>query len=146
MRKTETVTITAEGRDKGKRFALTEMPATQAEKWALRAFMALAKSGLEIPDDVQNMGMAGIAALGFQALAGISFQDAEPLLDEMMACVQCVPSAGVVRVLIEDDIEEVATRFTLRRDVFELHTGFFSRAAPSTSIPAKTRAARSETT
>lgn len=146
MRKVQTVTIAAEGRDKGKAFLITEMPASQAEMWALRAFMALAKSGLEVPDEVQTMGMAGIAALGFQALAGITYQDARPLLEEMFDCVEHVPSPNVVRALIEDDIEEVATRLQLRRDVFDLHTGFFSRAAPSTSTKAKTRAGGSATT
>jgi hypothetical protein len=36
-------------RDKGKRFKITEMPAMKAEKWAARFFLALAKSGIDIP-------------------------------------------------------------------------------------------------
>lgn len=115
-------------RDAGKTFRLTEMSAWAAEKWAIRAFMALGKSGVDIPEDVQALGMAGIATLGFKALAGADFGDAEPLLDEMMGCVQFVSSAGHVRNLQDADIEEVATLLALRAEVFKLHTDFFGNA------------------
>lgn len=113
-------------RDAGKKFRLTEMPSWQAEKWALRAFMALARSGVEVPDDVQALGLAGIAQLGFKALAGASFEEAEPLLDEMMTCVRVISSAGHERDLLPDEIEEVATRLQLRAEIFKLHTDFSS--------------------
>ena len=54
-RRTKTYVIADENRDKGKMFLLTEMPALQAEKWAIRAFLALAKAGLVIPDDVASV-------------------------------------------------------------------------------------------
>jgi hypothetical protein len=132
-RKTEMVVIDAEGRDKGKTFIIREMPATQAEKWAMRAFLALAKSGVDVPEDVAASGLAGIAALGLRALSGLTFADAEPLMDEMFSCIQIMPDPtrpNVTRHLIEDDIEEVATRLRLRKEVLALHTGFFTGAAP----------------
>jgi hypothetical protein len=135
-RKVSCVAIDAEGRDKGRTFLLTEMPATQAEAWAIRAFMAIAKGGAEIPDQIPQ-SIAGIAILGFKTLLGsMNYADAKPLLDEMMGCVQFIPDPGqpkVIRNLVESDIEEVATRFYLRKQVFELHTDFFARAARSTS-------------
>lgn len=133
-RKTETVIIEREGRDIGKAFLIREMPASQAERWATRAFLALAKGGIEIPDDVINSGMAGIAAIGIKALANVPYGDAQYLLDEMFQCVSIIPDLSkpqVVRPLIEDDIEEVATRLQLRQATFELHTGFFAFAARS---------------
>jgi hypothetical protein len=125
-RREQTVAITAEGRDQGKVFVLREMPASQAEKWAARALLALAKSGVEIPDDAAQAGLAGVASIGFQAFGGLSWELAEPLLDEMFDCVKIQPgdNAAVTRKLIEDDIEEVATRLKLRMALFELHTGF----------------------
>lgn len=126
-RKTQTVTIAAEGRDKGKVFVLTEMPASQAERWAARALLALGKSGVEIPDEAANAGMAAIAAAGIRAFASVSFDEAGPLLDEMMLCVQIQPDPAkpdVRRELIEDDIEEVMTRLLLRSEVVALHVGF----------------------
>jgi hypothetical protein len=126
-RRTATVTIDAEGRDKGKAFLLTEMSASQAERWAARAMLALARNGVEIPEGIASAGLAGVAAIGIRALGGMAFDDAEPLLADMMACVQAIPDPArpnVSRYLIEDDIEEVATRLRLRMEVFTLHTGF----------------------
>lgn len=121
-RKTAEFTAT-QGRDKGKTYVLTEMSSYAAERWAIRAFMALAKSGVDVPEDVQELGMAGIARLGLKALGGANFEDAEPLLEEMFQCVKFKASAAV-RDLVEDDIEEVATRLQLRREVFGLHVDF----------------------
>lgn len=138
MRKTETITIQREGRDKGKVFKITEMPAAQAEKWALRAFFALANTGVELPEGLEESGMAGLAAIGLQALGKVPYEAAEPLLDDLMACVQHIPDPSkpeVVRGLIDEDIEEVATRLELKKSVWELHTGFFSLGGNSTSDP-----------
>jgi hypothetical protein len=132
-RKELDITITAEGRDKGKAFHITEMPASKAEKWAIRTMLALGKSGVDIPDDLQAQGMAGIASIGIRAMTHLNFEDAEPLLAEMFACVKCVPEPTrpeVTRELIEDDIEEVATRLLLRKEILALHIDFFTTVAP----------------
>jgi len=132
-RKTITYAVTDEGRDKGKVFVLTEMPASQAERWALRAFQALAKAGIDVPDNLAQMGMAGIAIAGVQALSRTPWQEAEPLLDEMFACIQRQPNpqkSAIVRALVEDDIEEVQTRLKLRAELLKLHVDFSNPAAP----------------
>jgi hypothetical protein len=137
-RKEMTMVVEAAGRDHDKAFFIREMPAYQAEMWALRALLALAKSGVDVPENIVSAGMAGVFALGLKAFAGLSFTDAAPLLDEMMACVQIIPDPGrptIKRGLVEDDIEEVATRVKLRAQVFELHTGFSLAAGPSKSTP-----------
>jgi len=123
-RRTTVVTITAEGRDKGREYLVTEMPASKAERWAARALTAVGKSGAQIPEDVANLGMAGLSSIGVRAILGVQFSEAEPLMDEMMGCVQRKMDSGVVRDLIEDDIEEVATRVQLRGEVLALHMGF----------------------
>lgn len=140
-RKTINFTVTDEGRDKGKTFVLTELAASRAEAWAARALLALMKSGEELPHGFENTGMAGMAQLGIKALAGLSWEVAEPLLAEMWECVQVMPDPTrphVVRVLIEDDIEEVLTRVKLRAEIWKLHTDFFSAGALSrlTGAPA----------
>lgn len=132
MRKTLTYTVTDEGRDKGKQFILTEMPATQAERWGMRALMALIKSGVDLPEGVASGGLQALAVFGFRAFGAMSFADAEPLLDEMMACVTYVPDPGrpqVVRRLMDDDIEEVVTRLKLRAEIFKLHVNFSAAVA-----------------
>ena len=133
-RKTKTITITDEGRDKGKVYSLTELPASKAERWAMRAFFAMMRGGVTVPDDLAAMGMAGLAQMGLSAVSSMSFHDAEPLLDEMMTCVKAVPDPtkpSFVRELVETDIEEVKTRLLLRKEVFTLHTDFFTSASPS---------------
>lgn len=132
MRKTATITIGAEGRDKGKVFVLTELSAADSEEWAARALFALMNSGVEVPDNIASAGLAGLAALGLQALKNLPFDAAKPLFDKMMECVQVQPSAGVIRRLIDDDIEEVATRWQIRKEVLSLHMGFSIAAARST--------------
>lgn len=131
-RKTLTVTIDQEGRDKGKAFLITEMPAAQAEEWGARALLALMRSGVEIPDNVQGLGLAGVAVLGLRALGGLDWHLAKPLFDEMWTCVQCIPDPArpaVVRNLVESDIEEVKTRLFLRKEILTLHVEFFTDAA-----------------
>jgi len=131
-RHTKLVVIEAEGRDKGKVFKITEMDAMQAERWATRLLLGLAKSGVEIPDGIEEAGMAGVATLAIKAIGGINFADAEPLLDEMMTCVKIMPDPkhpDVERAWLKEDFEEVATLLQLRKEVFELHTNFSTLVA-----------------
>jgi hypothetical protein len=127
-RKTKTVVVSAEGRDQGKVFLLTEMPATRAEEWGIRLLLAMTKNGIDVPDDMASAGLAGVAAMGIKALGGVPFSDAKPLMAEMFACIQRVMSdpgrPEIVRGLVEDDIEEIATRLMLRKEVFGLHVDF----------------------
>lgn len=130
------LTMQAEtGRDAGKVFKITELSADGAERWAMRAFFALMNAGIEVPDDIASLGMAGIAHIGLKSLARVPFEAAEPLLNEMLHCVQIVPDPSkpaVVRTLIEGDIEEVSTLLKLRKAVLDLHLEFLKAAAPST--------------
>lgn len=122
-----TVQIEDAGRDKGKVFIITEMPATQAEKWAIRAFLAMGRSGIELPEGIEHTGFAGIAKLGLSLVCKVPFDDAESLMDEMFSCVQVQPNPAnpaIVRPLVEDDIEEIQTRLKLRAEVFKLHANF----------------------
>jgi hypothetical protein len=151
MRKEAIIQITDEGRDQGKVFAIREMSALQAEKWARRALIALARSGADIPDDFDKAGMAGLAVAGFRVIAGINDAEIEPLLDEMLQCISVRPNPNdrsVSRPLyndgVSDDIEEVATLFKLRQEVFNLHINFskfaarLKQASAAASITAKT--------
>jgi hypothetical protein len=133
MRKTIDFTIDSEGRDKGKVFVLTEMGAASAEKWALRALSAAARAGVDVTD-VPNGGMAGLAVVGIEALLKVNFIDAEPLLDELFDCVKIRPdpkNPSIVRVLVEDDTEEIETRLKLRMEVLKLHVKFLPGAGAS---------------
>ena len=143
-RKELTYTVDDEGRDKGKQFRLREMPASQAERWAIRTVLAMGKAGVEVPDYLAEQGMSGLAAVGLMNMTRIPFVDAEPLLAEMMDCVYRIEPA-ITRPLIEDDIEEVSTRLKLRKEVLDLHIGFFSPAGQSISESVQPAAATENT-
>jgi len=125
-------TESGKGRDAGKTFFIREMAASQAEWWAIRAGLAMAKNGVELPENFADMGMAGMASTGLKMVAKIPAEEAKPLLTELMDCVQFVPdpsNQNIKRKLIEDDIEEVGTRLKLRAEVFKLHVDFSQAAA-----------------
>jgi len=131
-RRTAYYDVIDEGRDKGKRFLLTEMPAIRGEAWALRVIMAVANTGYEVPEDIKEAGLAGLATIALPLLLRIPYYVAEPLLAEMFTCIEIVPDPerpNVHRKLIDDDIEEVVTRIKLRREVLDLHVGFSVTAA-----------------
>lgn len=131
-------------RDCGKRFFIKEMASRPAEKWAARAFLALAHSQINLPVNIgldlkrSKGSMASIHQIA--SLVGhLSFPELEPLMDELMRCVLFVveeslatSTAGVsgTRLIHDagddnDDIQEVATRHVLRSEVVDLHVGFF---------------------
>jgi len=128
-------TVKDENRDKGRSYLLKEMPATQGEWWAFRAFIALARGGVELPDDVKSMGMAAVARLTLGQVGKMSPEDARPLMEELYQQVQVItdPKSGYARALIEDDIDEIATHFKLKWELIRLHAGFSETAKPSTS-------------
>ena len=135
-RNTLLYTVPDAGRDFGKAFLLTEMPASKSESWAMRALLALMASGVEVPEGVENMGMAAMAELGLKALSGLKWEVAEPLLAEMWDCIQIIPDPAkphIVRKVFDEDIEELMTRVKLRGQVWKLHTGFLKDADPLTS-------------
>jgi hypothetical protein len=136
MRKVAQYTVTDEGRDKGKVFSVTEMSASRAEAWATRVLLALMGSNADLPENFDELGMSGLAELGLKSIGGLKWEVAEPLLAEMMECVQIIPNPAkpnVIRPLIEDDIEEVLTRFKLRIEVWKLHMDFLQGGVASIS-------------
>lgn len=132
--KTCDVAVPHEGRDAAKVFRIVEMPAWQAEKWGAKLFLGLVRGGIEVPDEVRAMGMAGVAVVGLRALGNLKTEEAFELMDEMWTCIQRVPDvnhSAVVRALVDSDTMEVKTRVWLRDRVFELHVGFSLADAPS---------------
>lgn len=149
MRKTTTVVIPLENRDKGKTFEITEMGAIQGEAWAFRALLLVGASGVNMPTVA---GMEAIARVGLTAIFQVPYERAKPLLDEMLDCIVYVtdPSKGLQRKIDtspdSSDIEEVSTLLYLRSEVFELHTGFSPAAALSNLIAEMTTASNTEST
>lgn len=139
MRKKATIIITDEGRDKGKYYLLTEKPAIPATKWAIRALQAAIRAGVNIPDDIVSRGMEAVAAVGIQTLILMDFAALDPLMDELMECIEIIrdpiknPTQAYPMLPGGDDIEEIATIVKLQREVISLHANFSTLASVSTS-------------
>ena len=136
-RKVETLTITEEGRDKGKVFIITEMPATAGERWATQALLLLSKAGLELPAGAAESGMSGLASAPLAGLPSLrALQD--PTLDAWWDCVKYQHNPkqlpqNILRDQVTCQIEEIATVNMLRMKILELHIGFFTNVSPSTT-------------
>lgn len=134
------VTITDQGRDKGKQFLLTEMPADQGEWWAARALSVMGNAGVKVGAAEGMSGMAAVEAsqgaatalfaMGLKLFPGVDMDALKPLMDELMACVQYKPP-GDARLPVQElhsgplgQIEEITTRLRLRSELLELHLGF----------------------
>ncbi|MEY0216857.1 hypothetical protein AB7W58_20970 [Providencia rettgeri] len=122
--KSKTITI-EKGRDEGKTYLITEMPISKADNWAMRALFAIANGGVDLESVNPNMGMLGMANVAIKALAGIDPKVGIPLLDELLECVQVVPSGGNARALLLDsDVKDLTTMFTLRKEALAIHLDF----------------------
>lgn len=123
-RKTKDITIES-GRDAGKSFRITEMPILQADKWAQRALFAIARAGVDTSSINMNGGMLEMARLALDVVGKIDPEVGGDLLDELLSCVQIIPTGGVPRSLVMDsDIEDIKTLFVLREEVLALHIDF----------------------
>ncbi len=123
-RKTKDITIES-GRDAGKTFRITEMPILQADKWAQRALFAIARAGVDTSSINMNGGMLEMARLALDVVGKIDPEVGGDLLDELLSCVQIIPTGGVPRSLVMDsDIEDIKTLFVLRKEVLALHIDF----------------------
>ncbi len=132
--KTKQITI-EHGRDKGRVFLITEMSAAHADNWAMRALIALANGGVDLGGLSPQQGMMGMAGVALDALGRLKADDAIPLLNELLDCVQIIPEGGQPRPLNMDfnDVEDFTTLWRLRKEVFTLHTDFLQHAFGKTT-------------
>lgn len=137
-RKVQSVTIADDNRDKGKVFVLTELAALDAYYWGMRAVSAMIRAGADLPEEIMKMGMIGVLSAGVFRFGYIPWDELKPLHDELLSCVQHMPTPerpDVVRKLFVGDIEEPTTYARLAKEVFYLHTGFFPPDYPLNSRP-----------
>ena len=140
--KSRDITI-EKGRDAGRVFRLTEMPAAKADNWAMRALIALAIGGVDLQGIIPQQGMIGMVGATLGALGRIKPEDAIPLLNELLDCVEIIPEGGRPRPLNLDfgDVEDFTTLWRLRKEVFALHTDFLQHAFGRTTASDEDKAA-----
>lgn len=129
------ITITLNDRGKELKFRVYEMPATQLESWTVRAVLLLARGGKF--DGVAktagqgdfNEAAKALLAEGLTALSAINYEEAKPLLDEMLGC--CSRVVGSIEEKCTPDtvdgyIDDIATLLKLRMEALKLNFGFFT--------------------
>lgn len=127
MLKTKEVVIET-GRDADKRFLVTEMPLLKADKWAQRALFALASGGVDAGTLDLSGGMLEMAKFAFAAIGNIDPQVGGDLLDELLECVQIIPSGGNPRDFdVETEIQDLKTLYLLRKEALFLHIDFLTQ-------------------
>ena len=120
-----------DGRDAGKVFKITEMPAIQIDKWATKALLLLGKAGMNI-SVLNSMNVEDIIT----AISKADYDETEKLLSEMLAC--CSFQKDGVSVIMKESmvdsvIEEWTTVFRLRIEAIKLNLGFLEQDVESTS-------------
>lgn len=150
-RKTKTVTIES-GRDNGKSFLVTEMPVTKADKWANTALLAMMRGGVDVggvnfpliidtltPSSAPKIdvsgGMLELARISIAGLGNVTETVGQSLLDQLIEdCVQVVPTGGAARPMlsVDDEIEDLKTLWTLRKEAFILHIDFLADGSSQT--------------
>lgn len=125
MRKEKEIKIET-GRDAGKVFKITEMPAFQMDRWATRALLVLGKS--------QKGGILTIGSMSMEdllsSLSGVNYEDAEPLLQELLECCSFVKNGQSIvlkKDLVDGIVEDWTTLFKLRLEALTLCAGFLEQ-------------------
>ena len=125
--KTKTLVI-ENGRDKGKKFIIEEMPLLKADRWASRALIALSGAGLTVPDPKE--GILGVASIALSAFKNIPEETALSLMNELLDCVSITPEGGAPRKLDlsfdSEYIEDISTLWKLRYEALLLHIDFLA--------------------
>ena len=118
-----------EGKDAGKVFKITELPAPQAYKWLLKAFGILGKDGVDF-NYIRQKKVVDLLAEFAQ------HEESEPLMDDLLACASFLKDGVSVQMkgtMIESVIEDWATIFRLQMEALVLMIGFLEQGGESTS-------------
>lgn len=131
--------------DAGKTFRIRVFPALKAEKWAMRALVALFGSNAELPPDLAKTAttssMAALASVGMRGLSGLNWETLEPLYDELLGQVAFVPDVSKPQAVVplhadnvDAHIKNGATIALLRAEVFALCVNFSAGGAQLGSL------------
>lgn len=142
----ETDYIATHGRDKDKVFKIVEMSAFDAFDWGVKALLAMAKSGVDIPPDIVSQGMAGVAVVALRTVGGLEFMSVRSLRDDLLRCVTIYTDhrknpLHTRPITGQDDIEEPVTIYELCKAVLEHHLGFSIAEGLSKLAPTRTPSA-----
>jgi hypothetical protein len=142
------IVIDIQDREQLLTFKIREMSATRLEDWISRALLLLGGSaaGRANGTDVYTAG-SFLLNKGLTALAGLDYEKARPLLDELLGCCSRMVERVEERCTRDSAdayILDVKTLFRLRMEAARLNLGFLppeggklfnSPSAPATETP-----------
>lgn len=125
MRKTSTITLMDGG--ESKRFKITQMSATKAERWLFK-FVLLLGGGTDM-GALKNIENDPTSLL--TAVADKPYEKVQELLDDLLTCVCRIHDGGIETQLTPENvdgfIEEMGTLMKLRVEAFKANS-FFPKA------------------
>ena len=151
MRKTITVMVRDERQGRDLQFEITQFSAKKQERWLMRALSLLLHGGfatsINVPDG-KPITELKLEDLDFDSiitsLGNLDVDDAEKVLDDLLACCSYVPTSGVktpcTPELVDGFIEEMLdgqkvvnfrVLWKLRVEAFKLNFDFFLAAGQS---------------
>lgn len=137
--KTETIDVELKEGGESLRFRIQPFSATRGEAWILRAFLLLARAGNKFPDnlDLPSMGKFIMSPQGIAALGCTPYEEAEPLLDELLGCCTRLlnnnSTQPVTRSTVDGYIKSPLTLLKLRMEALKVNFSFLGDGLPSNS-------------
>jgi hypothetical protein len=128
MRKEIIVTIDDNGAPL--KFKIKQMPATKLYDFIARALLILAGSGFSMQggEDIEGAERY-LREHGLDALRGLDYEKAKPLLNELLACCTRITESGVEQLctpdIMDGFISDVRTIFKLQAEAGKVNFGFF---------------------
>ena len=120
------------GRDAGKTFKITELPAVQMDRWMTRLLGCFAKQDKTI-GDIVNMTFAELA----NNIYKIESEDEKELLFNELLASCSLKKEGIDIPMKENNInlyiDDWQTLFRLKEEALKLNLGFFENGEESTS-------------
>lgn len=120
-RKTATIVI-ENGRDKGQRFVVKEMPATEGSVLSFQVFQLLAEAGIDL--ELKSLDMSGIIRSLMRVVATMSRAEFENYRDWLFKYIEWQSPTDLKttrKVIIDSDIEDALTIHRLMIEAFKLN-------------------------
>lgn len=133
MRKSEIITLTDNG--EARRFRITQMPATKAERWINRVMFLLTEASKKVKLPKRKNDEFKVED-AMQLLSVVDYDKVEPLYNELIECCSYLPHGNEVGIQCSQDtidaqIEDPLNLYRLRMASARLNFDFFMNALQS---------------
>lgn len=147
----EEITVTLQDGERNLTFRIRQMSAWKLERWIFRAVIQIARASGESVSDLsiedaqtalKKLAKGRDADSGAQKIVniigGLDYEEAEPLLDELLGCCKLIPDPSnplmtmdMTEQTAEGQIESPLTLIRLRVEAAKLNLSFFGDALKS---------------